>query len=36
MYKNLGIDLGAVREYDANGRPHYPLEAEAQPIRELV
>jgi uncharacterized protein (DUF1501 family) len=36
LYKNLGIDHGAIREYDANGRPHYPIDSDAQPIRELV
>ena len=36
LYKNLGVDLNVVREYDANGRPHYPIDADAQPIRELV
>jgi hypothetical protein len=36
MYRNLGIDHTAIREYDANGRPHYPLEAEATPIKELI
>jgi len=36
LYKNLGIDSSAIREYDANGRPHYPLEADAKPIKELV
>ena len=36
LYKNLGMDLNTVREYDANGRPYFPLDADAQPIRELV
>jgi hypothetical protein len=36
LYRNLGIDLNAVREYDANGRPHYPIDGDAQPIRELI
>ena len=35
IYHNLGIDSSTVREYDANGRPHYPVD-EAQPIRELI
>jgi hypothetical protein len=36
LYKNLGIDHNAVREYDANGRPHFPIDADAKPIRELA
>ena len=36
LYKNMGMDLNVVREYDANGRPHFPIDADAQPIRELV
>ncbi len=36
LYKNLGMDLNNVREYDANGRPHFPIDADAQPIRELL
>lgn len=36
LYKNLGIDLNNVREYDASGRPHYPIDGDVQPIRELV
>lgn len=36
LYKNLGLNLSTVREYDANGRPHFPIDADAQPIRELV
>ena len=32
----LTVDSGAIREYDANGRPHYPLEAEAMALKELV
>ncbi len=36
LYRNLGIDLNAIREYDANGRPHYPIDGDARPIRELV
>ncbi|MSR52613.1 MAG: DUF1501 domain-containing protein [Gemmataceae bacterium] len=35
LYKNLGVDLNTVREYDANGRPHYPLDGDVQAIREL-
>jgi hypothetical protein len=36
LYKNLGIDLNPIREFDANGRPQYPIEPDSQPIRELV
>jgi hypothetical protein len=36
LYRNLGIDLNPIREFDANGRPQYPIEPETQPIRELV
>lgn len=35
LYRNLGIDLNPVREFDANGRPQYPLEEGTQPIREV-
>jgi len=33
---NLGIDLSPIREFDANGRPQYPVDPDAAPIRELV
>jgi hypothetical protein len=36
FYHNLGIDHTALREYDASGRPHYPIDSDAQPIRELI
>src|SRR5688572_18514494 len=36
LYTNLGIDLNKAREYDANGRPHFPIDADAKPLRELV
>jgi Protein of unknown function (DUF1501) len=36
LYKNLGVDLNTVREYDSSGRPHYPIDGDVQPIRELV
>jgi hypothetical protein len=36
LYHNLGIDHTQIREYDANGRPHYPIDSDARPIRELV
>jgi uncharacterized protein (DUF1501 family) len=36
LYKNLGVDLNTVREYDASGRPHYPIDGDVQAIRELA
>ena len=36
LYHNLGIDHSAVREYDANGRPHFPIDADARPLREVI
>jgi serine/threonine protein kinase/tetratricopeptide (TPR) repeat protein/ABC-type transport system involved in cytochrome c biogenesis ATPase subunit len=33
---NLGIDLNKAREYDTNGRPHFPIDSDAKPLRELV
>jgi hypothetical protein len=36
LYRNLGLDHTQVREYDANGRPHYPIDADARPLRELA
>lgn len=36
LYKNLGLDPNAMRGYDANGRPHFPIDADAQPLRELA
>jgi hypothetical protein len=36
LYRNMGIDLNPIREFDANGRPQYPVEPDTQPIRELV
>jgi hypothetical protein len=36
LYRNLGINLNDVREFDPNGRPQYPIDPEALPIRELV
>ena len=36
LYRNIGLDLNKVREYDQNGRPQYPVEGDAQPLRELV
>lgn len=36
LYRNLGIDLNPVREFDPNGRPQYPVEPGTEPVRELV
>jgi uncharacterized protein (DUF1501 family) len=36
LYKNLGIVLNPIREFDSNGRPQYPIEQDTPPIRELV
>jgi hypothetical protein len=36
LYKNLGINLASVREFDPNGRPQYPVEPTVEPVRELV
>jgi hypothetical protein len=36
LYRNLGIDLNPVREFDPNGRPQYPVEEGTQPIREVL
>ncbi len=36
LYRNLGIDPYATTITDLSGRPHYLLEPEFQPIRELV
>ena len=35
LYRNIGLDLNKVREYDQNGRPQYPVEGDAQPLREV-
>ncbi|HEV3436233.1 MAG TPA: DUF1501 domain-containing protein [Gemmata sp.] len=36
LYRNLGINLNDVREFDPNGRPQYPVEPTTEPVRELV
>jgi hypothetical protein len=36
LYRNLGINLNEVREFDPNGRPQYPVEPTTEPVRELV
>jgi hypothetical protein len=36
LYKNMGINLAATREFDLRGRPQYPVLPGTQPLRELV
>ncbi len=36
LYTNVGVDLRAVREFDANGRPQYPVEPGTEPIHEVL
>ncbi len=36
LYHNLGINLNPIREFDANGRPQYPVEPATEAIHELV
>jgi hypothetical protein len=36
LYKNMGLDLNAVREFDLRGRPQYLVDEGVQPLREVV
>jgi hypothetical protein len=36
LYRNLGINLNPIREFDPNGRPQYPIEPGTEPLREVV
>ena len=36
LYKNLGLNLSAVREFDLRGRPQYLIDQGIEPMRELV
>jgi hypothetical protein len=36
LYTNVGLDLRAVREFDANGRPQYPVEPGTEPMHEVL
>jgi hypothetical protein len=36
LYRNVGLDLNRVREFDPNGRPQYPVDPGVEPLRELV
>jgi hypothetical protein len=35
LYRNLGIDVNTVKLTDLNGRPHYLVDENRQPIGEL-
>ena len=36
LYRNIGLNLSQVREFDPNGRPQYPVEPDTLPLREVV
>ena len=36
LYRNLGIDAKTTTITDLNGRPHFVVEDQAEPLRELV
>jgi hypothetical protein len=36
LYRNVGLNLSQVREFDPNGRPQYPVVPDTQPLREVV
>ena len=36
LYRNLGIDAKATTIQDLNGRPHFVVEDQAEPLREVV
>jgi hypothetical protein len=36
LYRNVGLDLSKVREFDPNGRPQYPVVPDTQPLREVI
>jgi hypothetical protein len=36
LYRNLGLDLNAVREFDLRGRPQYLVDEGVQPLREVA
>jgi hypothetical protein len=36
LFRNLGMNLSQVREFDPNNRPQYPVEPGTEPIRELA
>ncbi|MBY0230277.1 MAG: DUF1501 domain-containing protein [Gemmataceae bacterium] len=36
LYQNIGFDLARVKEIDPTGRPQFPIDAEARPLREVA
>jgi hypothetical protein len=36
LYHNLGIDVGTAQVTDLGGRPHYLLDLDVKPLRELI
>jgi hypothetical protein len=36
LFHNIGINVSQVREFDPNGRPHSPVDAGVEPLRELI
>ena len=34
LYRNMG--LAQAREFDANGRPQYPVDPHTEPVKELL
>jgi len=36
LYHNMGIDLGAVREFDLRGRPYYIVDQDVRPLSEVI
>ena len=36
LYRNMGLNLNAVREFDLRGRPQYLVDEGTQPLREVI
>ncbi|MFT4557552.1 MAG: hypothetical protein ACI92S_002922, partial [Planctomycetaceae bacterium] len=36
LYKNVGLDTGAVRIFDQGGTPRYLVDNGIEPMRELI
>jgi hypothetical protein len=36
LYKNLGLDVATVREFDLRGRPQYLVDQGVEPLAELA
>jgi hypothetical protein len=36
LYNRLGIDIGTAQVVDLSGRPHFLVDEEYKPLRELV